>query len=141
MKLDIGKVIMSVIIIAMFFFILMVSSALSGCEPKKSGNMGRDGYRFETAQYVSTDLDTNVILVKSQQEMLTLYTEKTGKQMPPNAKLHAFATLYPTHPEVCTLYMLDPRTTTYEPEFIGHEFAHCVFGQWHPTQDKRRGQG
>lgn len=137
MKISFTKVMMSIIILLIAGFLLMTG----GCESKKTGNMGRDGYRFESAEKVITDPQIHVVLVNSPDEMFQLYYDKTGKKMPDNVRLSAFAILYPTHPEVCTLYMLDPRTTKYEPEFIGHEFAHCVFGQWHPTQDKRRGQG
>jgi len=136
MKVDFNKIMMGIVMIIVFFGLLL----LLGCEPKHTGNTGKDGYYFEQAEKVITDPVIHVVYVSSPAEMRQLYYDKTGKNLPNNLQLKAFSTIYPAAPDRCTLYMLDPRTTTYEPEFIGHEFAHCVFGQWHPRQDERRGQ-
>jgi hypothetical protein len=72
--------------------------------------------------------------------MNRLYEEHAGKKMPPGLELKAFSTLYPAATNLCTMYILDPQVARYEPEFIGHEFTHCVFGNWHLSQDEKRGQ-
>lgn len=32
----------------------------------------------------------------------------------------------------CTIHVRDP-SVMYQPEFIGHEIAHCVWGRWHDS--------
>lgn len=31
----------------------------------------------------------------------------------------------------CTIHFVDPEVS-YQPEWIGHETAHCFYGEWHP---------
>lgn len=30
----------------------------------------------------------------------------------------------------CTIHVVDP-AINYQPDVLGHEFAHCLFGRWH----------
>lgn len=32
----------------------------------------------------------------------------------------------------CTIHFVDPELS-YQPEWIGHETAHCFYGDWHPA--------
>jgi hypothetical protein len=34
----------------------------------------------------------------------------------------------------CTVHIVDP-AVKYMPEFIGHEITHCLYGEFHPTQN------
>jgi hypothetical protein len=107
---------------------------LISCEPSSKKNVeknvGADNYYFETATQVSTDLKVKVVLVQSEQEMIELAKQR-GAKVIAGRELVAFAAIAPG---TCTLYMLDPQFTTYQPEWIGHEFTHCVFGEWHKVQ-------
>jgi hypothetical protein len=111
-----------------FLLMLVAVSLFGGCEPKK--NTGADNYYFEQATFVSTDLKVKVVLVQSEQEMIELAKQR-GAKVIAGRELVAFAAIAPG---TCTLYMLDPQFTTYQPEWIGHEFTHCVFGEWHKVQ-------
>lgn len=110
--------------------LFIVALLVTACEPKKQ-NVGKDGYYFETETMVRTEFTTTVVLVQSKSEMEKLVRAKTNHPEP--KQVAAFASYGVTAP-VCTIYMLDPRVTSYEPEFIGHEFVHCVFGEWHKVQ-------
>ena len=115
-------------VVLAYITLVIVALLASACEPKK---VGKDGYRFEKETMVRTEFTTTVVLVASKSEMARLAREKT--KHPDPSKVAAFASYGVTAP-VCTIYILDPRTAPYEPEFIGHEFVHCVFGDWHKIQ-------
>ncbi|MGQ3101005.1 MAG: hypothetical protein ACT6Q5_13240 [Sphingopyxis solisilvae] len=34
-------------------------------------------------------------------------------------------------PDGCEIHIIDP-AVSYQPEWIGHEVAHCAWGRWHP---------
>jgi hypothetical protein len=98
--------------------------ALGGCSPTPA-----DGYSFSKAQYVETKFATQIILVSSQEQLLKLApagTEKPGRTLMAFAKLNRGAGR-------CTIYMVDARKA-YQPEWLGHELAHCVYGNWHGDQ-------
>ena len=105
------------------FFVLIV--LLSSCEQK-----GGDGYYFEQETKVETELTVRVVMVESRQAMSFL-AESYGADVGANREIMAFTRISPGY---CTLYMLDPRMSLYEPEWIGHEFTHCVMGEWHKIQ-------
>jgi hypothetical protein len=33
----------------------------------------------------------------------------------------------------CNVYIMDPKVN-YQPEWYGHELVHCMYGDWHRTQ-------
>lgn len=37
---------------------------------------------------------------------------------------------FPTGIGKCTIFIKDPEWD-YEPHMIGHEVAHCIWGEWH----------
>lgn len=76
-------------------------------------------------------MQVDVVLLKSQKEMEAALLSAGGK-VDSKREVAAFA-IYSVKEPKCTIYMLDARIR-YEPEFIGHEFAHCVYGQWHVKQ-------
>lgn len=100
----------------------------TSCEKQKNA---ADGYYFEKETFVRTELTVHVVLVQSQAEMEKLLASK-NKTLAPGREVVAFSVLYTNTPE-CTIYMMDPKVV-YQPEFVGHEFVHCVYGDWHKVQ-------
>lgn len=104
-------------------FVILV--LLSSCEQK-----GKDGYYFEQETKVETELKILIVPVQSR-EAMNFMAESLGAHVGDGREIMAFSVIGPGR---CTIYMLDPRISLYEPEWIGHEFAHCVYGEWHKIQ-------
>jgi len=107
---------------------------LLACKP--TANKGADGYTFLQKQYSKSQVMINIVTYKTQRELdaaIQTYLNKSHNSSDKNviaAKIAAFSLLSPPNYNVCTIHMIDP-TVSYQPEYIGHEFLHCVYGQWH----------
>jgi hypothetical protein len=89
---------------------------------------GKDGYTFGKKQYERQTVKVNIVTYKTEQEFSKVVAEK---KLP--GKTAAFTVLkYPF--DTCTIHMIDP-SVRYEPEYVGHEFLHCVYGQWHKNNN------
>ena len=108
--------------ILILFFALMLGSCDSS--PKK----GADGYRFGQKQYERDDVQVKIVTYKSQAEFNKILNQS---KLPKTTA--AFSVLSPTF-NTCTIHMIDP-SVSYEPEFVGHEFLHCAYGQWHKNNE------
>ncbi len=108
--------------------ILSAAFALTSC----NNNTGADGYVFGEPQYVKTDLKVEVVLHPSQ-EALVEVAKEYGVTDP---NVMAFSLINPKT-NVCKVHIVNP-AVDYVPEFIGHEFTHCVYGQWHTDNASRR---
>lgn len=95
---------------------LMPFTVLAGCDTGAA-----DGYTFGKETFLNTDLKVKVVLVESQSELRRIGPKVEG--------LMAFSKINP-EAKTCTIYMVDSRKD-YQPEWIGHELAHCVYGEWH----------
>jgi hypothetical protein len=118
------KTIISLLLLPLFF--------VTSCDnAPTTKNRGKDGYYFEKETFTRTNFPVEVILVKSEKEMIALLKQRKetvyGKVDPKDVA--AFAIIRMNDPK-CTIYMLDPKVK-YQPEFIGHEFVHCIYGIWH----------
>lgn len=101
---------------------------LASCENK----VGNDGYKFGQKQYEQTPVSVNVITYKTESEL-----QSAAKARGANYDgIVAFTVLRAGDPSTCTIHMIDP-AVKYQPEFVGHEFLHCVYGQWHTNNDSR----
>ena len=108
----------------------MLIGLLASCG-KSPSNVGKDGYYFEKETLTRTDLQIHVVLVKDQTEMTKLLADH-GRIVGDGSVVAAFSTYSQVEPK-CTIYMIDPKLS-YQPEYIGHEFVHCVYGNWHTVQ-------
>lgn len=108
--------------------LLVLLLLIPGCENRQKS---ADGYSFEEETFTRTELQVKVVLVQNQAEMERLLQQVGGK-VAGGREVAAFATLGKDAP-TCTIYMIDPNVD-YQPEWIGHEFTHCVFGEWHDVQ-------
>jgi hypothetical protein len=109
------------------FLILLI--LISGCDV--SPNTGADGYKFGKKQYTQTNLNVNIVIYPDKNSFNRELLRRGLK-----SDVAAFSIIYKNDPSKCTVHILDP-SVKYEPEFIGHEFLHCVYGQWHTSNDKR----
>lgn len=116
--------------LAFGLFLVILIGALSSCGGKRS-NIGADGYYFEEESFTRLQTNVNVVLVKNQSEMQKLIDEHPQKIIP-GRQILAFSVLSMKESS-CTIYMIDPKVN-YQPELIGHEFTHCLYGKWHVKQ-------
>jgi hypothetical protein len=102
---------------------------LTACnqQPKE----GADGYVFSEKQYEKQTVKVNIVTYKSRKELQSIAKTK-GADYP---DIVAFSILQPPY-DTCTIHMIDP-SVSYDPEFVGHEFLHCTYGQWHIDNDSR----
>lgn len=105
---------------------------LSACDNVK--RTGSDGYTFHEKQYTQEKITVELVLYPTREE-LDRETEKR-KLGSDTATVVAFTMLYKNDPSRCTIHMIDP-SVHYQPEFVGHEFLHCVYGQWHKNNNTR----
>ena len=88
-------------------------------------NVGPDGYQFLTKDFTKSRVTIETKLYKSRADL----RKAAAKVGLPDDTL-AFAKQPDEPGQACTIHMLDP-AVWYEPEIVGHEYLHCVFGQWH----------
>ena len=110
--------------------VFLATLLLFGCD-NSSPSKGKDRYWFETKEYEKTELDMSV----------KVYATKADLRLAAKTKgitnweyIQAFGVLKPTISQ-CTLHIVDP-TDRYEPEYYGHELAHCIWGRFHEKQNK-----
>lgn len=106
-----------------------VDSGIYYSEPPKYRQMyaGKDGYVFEKPEYYNKDIKVSVVYYPSLKDLQEYYASKTGH--PKDIKAFTFI-----HRNECEIHIVDP-LVDYEPEFMGHEFYHCIYGNWHPIQE------
>ena len=104
-----------------YFLLLLVALLLSSCDaaPKK----GADGYVFGNPQYQRNNVGVNIVTYSKRE-----FDKQLVKRKLPNTTAAFTELKYPY--DICTIHMIDP-AIRYEPEFVGHEFLHCAYGQWH----------
>lgn len=104
--------------------------------------VAKDNYYFERKEYEFLTFEVEVVILKDKDEF-----RKVAREFFPSASVRnnveAWSKLTRmtdddgnvTSVEKCTIYIPDPMWK-YEPEHIGHEMAHCMWGKWHPIQNK-----
>jgi hypothetical protein len=111
------------------FTLTFISFFIVSCEPV--AKTAADGYKFGTPQFSRDEVQIKVVKYNSRQELL-----RAGKlKGATNPDLVAFSILSPPF-NSCTIHMMNPEVE-YEPEFIGHELTHCLYGQWHTDNNSR----
>ena len=101
---------------------------LASCENK----IGNDGYKFGEKQYEQTPVSVSIVTYKTEKDLQAAARARGAN----NEGIVAFSVLRANDPSTCTIHMIDP-AVKYQPEFVGHEFLHCVYGQWHTNNDSR----
>ena len=110
------------------------SLALSSCAD--SGHHG-DNYNFESKDFTANRVVVDVVEHESLAALHVQYEKDSDKSAKRDGKIVQAYTLYKydeaTNTNHCIIHIIDP-AHKYVPEFIGHEFIHCIHGQWHPNQ-------
>jgi hypothetical protein len=108
--------------------------SLVACD-NTSKQKGKDGYYFEKESFTRTEFPVEVVLVKDAAAITAEIKKRNNIQGTVEPKnVAAFSVIRLNDPK-CTIYMIDPKNK-YEPEFIGHEFVHCIYGVWHSEPQK-----
>lgn len=102
--------------------------AVIACKP--SHNVGADDYTFGTPQYINQSVKVNIVTYATYKDLRAAARTHGAA----NPDVMAFSVLSAPNFDVCTIHMIDPETD-YRPEFIGHEFTHCIYGQWHTDNE------
>lgn len=99
---------------------------MGGCD-----QVGADGYSFERKEFTRLRVVVDLVLHPSYEDL--------NRRIPKNAIRD------PDHPErgwaiprangTCEMHVLDP-DVRHDPEWHGHEFDHCAFGDFHPSVTK-----
>jgi len=88
--------------------------------------VGIDGYRFLQKQFENLQVSVKVVPLQDEKTLRSI----AGKVFGPNGKRIRAFTFWNEKEKSCTIYIKDP-SWRYEPEAIGHELAHCVWGSFH----------
>lgn len=111
--------------------IVAVCLLLVGC----SNSQGSDGYTFEQdSRLLVPEREVVAVLYPSKEAVRKGYNQRLNvRKLGPNEDMFGFSVI---NDKLCTIHMLDPKVE-YRPEQIGHEYAHCLYGEWHRTQNHR----
>jgi hypothetical protein len=115
-------------------FAVTILVTLVACD-NPSNQKGRDGYYFEKETFTRTEFPVQVILVKDAAAITAEIRKRNNIQGTVEPKNVAAFSVIRLNDNKCTIYMIDPKNK-YEPEFIGHEFVHCIYGVWHSEPQK-----
>jgi len=99
-----------------------------------SPNEGVDGYTFLRKTIERKDVRIIIVTYKSYIELEAAVRSHIGADPKYSAikahRVQAFSVLEKPNYDVCTIHMIDP-AISYDPEYIGHELMHCVYGEFH----------
>ena len=102
----------------------------------KSTTVGPDGYAFHEKEYDNKQVLISIVTFKNWNEFRT-EAKRLGMNLEDGDNVTVAFTLVDTeNPQICTIYMIDPEVL-YLPEYAGHEFLHCAYGQWHISNDSK----
>lgn len=102
--------------------LIAAALALAAC-----GQTGADGYEYGNAT-MARDVVTVTVIAYPSQAALRSAARNQGVKAEGGA-LMAWATINDAAPR-CTIHIVEP-AAVYRPEWIGHEFTHCIRGEWH----------
>lgn len=87
---------------------------------------GTDNFRFLEKEYENLTPGVEFVLMKDDREYDAMRRKHLGVQWD---TISAF-TYWNQEKGTCKIYIKDP-AWKYEPELIGHEVAHCIWGRFH----------
>ena len=87
-----------------------------------------DGYRFEQAEYRRSTVQLSIVEHRSLAALQGAATA-AGADVAEGRSLRAFSVISGTG-DACTIHVLAPEVD-YQPQWLGHEVAHCFYGRWH----------
>ena len=84
-----------------------------------------DGYEFRGREWTRPETQLVIVEHKTQADLVKAAPKGTEQE---GHKLMAWSRITPTR---CEVHVVAPETS-YEPEWLGHEVAHCSWGRRHP---------
>lgn len=103
----------------------LASPAMARVEPPQRG---ADGYYFGKAEHRNLEPEIVFVVHRSLDDLRAAVPDATAAEVKRAVRdLYAWSAL---QGERCTVHIVDPRVS-YQPEWIGHEITHCIFGRWH----------
>jgi hypothetical protein len=112
---------------------LLLSSAPVVATATSVIHRGIDGYYFQNTNKLLKTPQSQIVVTIVRHPSYKDLNKHFGEKSPPGFTTRAYTTWTPdgTH---CTIHMVDP-SIDYQPQYIGHEFIHCMYGDFHPSQD------
>lgn len=104
-------------------FLLLIATTV---QAQRLGQYGKDDFRFLQKEIENLTPGIEFILLKNQEEYDAARKLHLGRRW---KNVSAF-TLWNESAGTCKVYIKDP-DWSYEPELIGHEVAHCIWGRFH----------
>lgn len=99
-------------------------------EVKKS-RCEHERYHFEKEALRINDRPIKVVTYKTDKELRSAYKKVRGRELGSMEELFGFSVI---KKDSCTIHMIDP-ATKYCPSDFGHELTHCLYGEFHPSQN------
>ena len=112
---------------------LLLIAVLSGCAGTSVPNKyryGADNHKFLVKEYENLNPEVHFILLKNEMEYNSVAKRELGVAWD---SVSAF-TLWIPETGKCTIFIRDPEWR-WEPELIGHEVAHCIWGRYHKGKE------
>ncbi len=94
--------------------------------------LGVDGYYIERITMSRYEFLLHIHAAKDQDELYKFYQDVFGHGAPVGLK--GFSLIHPKGGD-CQVYIVDPKVS-YEPEYLGHEITHCIYGFFHNSQHR-----
>lgn len=116
-----------------YIVVLLSLFAITGCAGTPKYRYGTDDYKFLVKEYENLSPEVNFILLKDQAQYDSVRKRELGTKWD---SVSAF-TLWIPETGKCTIFIKDP-TWEWEPELIGHEVAHCIWGRYHRGKEGLR---
>ena len=95
-----------------------------------------DGYTFSVKDMNNKALEVHIIEYASYPEMTAAWVKADPRRIPDGRHLAAFSQL-DTNPNAplryCVIHIINP-LIEYNPESVGHELMHCIYGNFHPVE-------
>jgi hypothetical protein len=110
---------------------LLAAVSLTSCD-QPVNRVAADGYKFGQSSFVRNHVKVKFVTYKTRTEFISA-ARKRDIENP--GIVAAFTELQPPF-DTCTIHIVDPQIS-YEPEWLGHELAHCLYGQWHTDNNSR----
>lgn len=97
---------------------------LCGCGQQPAA----DGYTFAKKEFQHETPVMQVIVHPSLADLRKTAPAAATDSIDQQHELMAYSILRPNGR--CEVHVVDP-AASYQPEWMGHEFAHCIWGRWH----------
>ena len=115
----------------LFFILLIIMCSSCTGTTTSFKKISKDGFFFEGKEVETLKPNVEFIIMKNEEEFNAIRKQFFGHHW---NTVEAFTRWRPKT-ETCIIYVKDPEWK-YEPEYIGHEVAHCIWGNWHETKVK-----